>query len=174
MEKISFDEVTPEAPPDENVPEGAAATSIGDVRQIGSALGIEGFALNHFELDPGQSSAHSLHKHPAQEEVFVVLDGEVNVETPAGETDLCVGEAEAVRVPPDTYQFVVNRSDEPATILALGAPREYSEESRYLIECDNCEELTTQTFDLRETDDTSRTIVCECLDCGDVSHQIPI
>jgi uncharacterized cupin superfamily protein len=172
VKKVSFEDVTPEGPPDQNIPDGAMASSIGAARQLATALDIEGFSMNYFELGPGQSSAHSMHKHPVQEEVFVVLDGEVRVETPAGERDTRVCEGEVVRVPPDTYQFVVNRSDGDASVLALGSPREYQDESRYLVECPTCEDLTEQTFALRDADDAPRTIVCECLDCGDESHRI--
>ncbi|MFB6194402.1 MAG: cupin domain-containing protein [Halobaculum sp.] len=173
MKKVSIDDVTPEGPPDENVPAGAMAESVGDARQLAVALGVEGFSMNLFELAPGQSSAHSMHKHPVQEEVFVVLDGAVEVERPSGDS-LRVGEREALRVPPDTYQFVVNRGDEPASVLALGAPREYQAESRYLIHCPDCGDRTEQTFDIERDDGTPSAILCECSECGGESHRISI
>jgi mannose-6-phosphate isomerase-like protein (cupin superfamily) len=181
MEKVSLDDLTATAPPDENVPEGALASSIGDVRQLTDALGVTGFSFNHFELAPGDSSAHSMHRHPEQEEVFYVLDGTVTVERPAGEPDVEVDADEVVRVPPDTSQFVVNRGEEPATMLAFGAPREYQAEGRYLMTCSTCGERTEQTFGLEEgtgdgptAETASRAIVCECLECGEESHRKPV
>lgn len=172
MKRVSFDEVPPEGPSDEHIPAGAMADSVGAARQLGYALDVEGFSMNHFELAPGQSSAHSMHKHPVQEEVFVVLDGAVRVETPSGESDLRVGVHEAVRVPPDTFQFVVNRGDTTASVLALGAPREYQAESRYLIDCPDCGDRTEQTFDVERTDGEPQAITCECSECGGESHRI--
>lgn len=174
MKRVSFDEVTPRGPADETIPAGAMADSVAAARQLGYALDVEGFSLNYFELAPGQSSAHSMHKHPVQEEVFVVLDGEVQVETPSGESDLHVEADEAVRVPPDTFQFVVNRSDTTASILALGAPREYQGESWYLVDCPDCGGLTEQTFDVEREDGESQAILCECSECGGESHRIQL
>ncbi|NHN42231.1 cupin domain-containing protein [Halorubellus sp. JP-L1] len=181
MEKVSIDDIDAAAPPDENVPEDAMATSIGGVRQLGERLGATNFALNHFVLAPGESPAHSMHRHPEQEEVFYVLSGTVTVETPAedavadpAEDDALVVETdEVVRVPPDTYQFVVNRSDDPAALLALGAPSEYQGEGDYLISCPTCGERTEQSFGL-ETDEAGdpTALVAECRECDDESHRI--
>lgn len=174
MQRVTLDDLDPEAPPDENVPAGALAQSIGGVRQLDEALDVTGFSMNHFELAPGESPAHSMHKHPEQEEVFYVLDGTVSVETPDGEPDRTLDADEALRVPPDTYQFVVNRSDDQATLLALGAPREYQDEGSYLVDCPDCGDRTEQTFNLVESDDEPRALVCVCLACGEESHRITV
>lgn len=174
MEPISLNDVPRESPADETIPDGAVATSIGGARQLADALSVEGFALNHFELEPGQSTAHSIHKHPVQEEVFLVLSGSVSVERPGAADDVHLTADDLLRVPPDTFQFVVNRSDEPATLLALGAPREYQERSRYLIDCPACETETEQTIGTREPADGDRVIVCECEACDAETHRIPV
>jgi mannose-6-phosphate isomerase-like protein (cupin superfamily) len=175
MERVDLSDLEGVSPPDENVPAGALASSIGDVRQLAPKLGIEGFSLNHFELAPGQSPAHSMHKHAEQEEVFYVLDGEITVERPDDQPDVTLEADEAVRVPPDTYQFVVNRSDEPARFLALGAPREYQAEGTYLIHCETSDDLTKQSFELQTGDDGDpEAIVCDCRECGETAHRIPV
>jgi Zn ribbon nucleic-acid-binding protein len=40
------------------------------------------------------------------------------------------------------------------------------------MECPTCEDLTEQTFGLRDEDDMPRTIVCECLECGNESYRL--
>jgi uncharacterized cupin superfamily protein len=126
-------------------------------RPLGDALGIEGFAMNYYELEPGESFSTYLHTHLDQEEVFYVLRGTATFETDDGEFDLSAGEA--VRFEPGEYQHGFNESDERVAGLALGAPKE-SEDGR--IECPEC--------GAREPPEVEReggeAIVFGCPDCG--------
>lgn len=70
MEKVTVETVEPRSPPDENVPEGAMAESVGGARMLSEPLGTDGLAINHYELAPGESFAHSAHRHEQQEELF--------------------------------------------------------------------------------------------------------
>ena len=60
-------------------------------RPVGEALGIEGFALQYYELEPGETFSTNLHTHLDQEEVFYVLEGvatfEIDEETPEIDQD---------------------------------------------------------------------------------------
>ena len=155
MERVSAEEVDAVSPPDEGIPEGAMADSIGRVRKLSEPLGTTGMAINHYELAPGESFTISSHCHDEQEEVFYVETGEITFETP--EDDLTVGAAELLRVAPGEYQLGTNRSDEPATAIVVGAPRE--EDGKMLFACEDCGEYTPHELD--ESAEQYR-----CTDCG--------
>ncbi len=177
MEKVTVETVEPRSPPDENVPEGAMAESVGGARLLSEPLGAEGLAINHYELAPGESFAHSAHRHEQQEELFYVLSGTATFEVfelsadsgPRRSEVVTVNAGEVVRVPPGTFQFGENNGDEPVTALTLGVPREYQGTNEYLIDCADCGERTAQTF---ERDDDAGEAVCRCLDCGAETHRI--
>ncbi|MFT4946639.1 MAG: putative cupin superfamily protein, partial [Natronomonas sp.] len=62
-------------------------------RPLTDALGASDLALNYYELAPGDSPAYGYHKHEAQEEVFVIQQGEMTFETETGEVVVEAGEA---------------------------------------------------------------------------------
>jgi mannose-6-phosphate isomerase-like protein (cupin superfamily) len=127
-------------------------------------LVLEEVALNYFELAPGETPSRGPHAHFDQSETFVVLDGTVTVEVGDPrevEPDPVVVEAgEAVRFAPGEYQQVWNRGNTPATVLALGVPRD-SEDVDLLRPCPSCDALTSQQF---ETD--REELLTVCVDCG--------
>jgi len=172
METVDVEEIEPRSPPDENVPDGAMATSVGDARPLSEPLGTTGLAINRYELAPGESFALSAHRHERQEEVFYVLSGTATFLFPGDGVDTdetSVAAGEALRVPPGTFQFGVNRGEEPVTALALGAPREYQGTNEYLVDCPDCDERTTHTID---RDDTAGQAVFRCTDCDGETHRI--
>ena len=139
-------------------------------RTLADPLGTTDIAINHYVLDPGERFAASLHAHPDQEEVFVILAGEATFETrPSGERtvnerEVTVGENEAIRFGPGEFQSGRNATDERVVALALGAPRD-SEDVRIAripavgeIACPDC-----GRGDMRIRD-TGTDLVC--LDCG--------
>jgi len=128
-------------------------------RAIGPAIGLEGAALNYYELAPGDSFAFGYHAHETQEELFYVIEGEVVFETEAEE--VTVGAGEAVRFAPGEYQRGVNEGDQRVVALALGAPLE-SGETEVLRECEDCGERTVQRFER----DEDGGLVTVCVDCG--------
>lgn len=112
-----------------------------DRRDLTGPLGTDGLALNYYRLEPGEW-ASGLHCHEDQEEVYVVLDGEVTVETLAGgsddnPTEAVIGADEAVRFAPGEYHACRNEADRSATLFALGAPRD-SEVVRIPLDCPDC------------------------------------
>jgi hypothetical protein len=78
MEKVAIDDI-----PTENSPLGVHSLR----KPVSSALGTEHFAMNYFELQPGESFSGGLHTHHDQEEVFYVLEGEVEFEMLASQRD---------------------------------------------------------------------------------------
>lgn len=103
-------------------------------RGLGDAVGTEAVTINHYVVAPGERIS-GLHAHADQEEVFVVLEGTVALETLDG--TLAAAEGEAIRVAPGEFQSVTNPAAEPATLLALGAPRGTSD-LRVPVRCPAC------------------------------------
>jgi uncharacterized cupin superfamily protein len=167
MKKVTIEDIEPQSPPDENIPDGAMASSIGSARQLSEPLSTTGLAINYRELEPGESFALSSHRHNHQEEIFYVQSGTATFETETG--DITVNEGEILRIPPGTFQFGTNNGDEQVKALAFGAPREYQENSQYLIDCEECDERTIQVF---EQLDEQNEIITRCTDCDTISQRI--
>lgn len=79
-------------------------------------LGVTTFGLNQMLLRPGQASR--IHRHARQEEVYVVLRGELTLLVEREERVL--GAGEVVRVAPEVRRQLVNRGAELLVLLALG------------------------------------------------------
>ncbi len=129
-------------------------------RPLSRALGAENFALNRYELAPGDSFAYGYHRHSSQEEVFVIERGTVTFETEDGDVSVAAGEA--IRFAPGEFQQGVNRGDERVVALALGAPRD-SGEVEIRRHCPGCGQRTSTTVE--STDDGAAKIT-RCLECG--------
>lgn len=129
-------------------------------RALGDALKTASVAVNHYTLDPGDSLSGGLHAHHDQEELFIVLAGELTFDvTPERET-VMVTAGEAVRFAPGEYQEGYNASNEPATVLAIGAPQNTEAIDSY-IACRRCEAETIHQFEV-EGDVAIHT----CQECG--------
>ena len=125
-------------------------------RRLGDALAADHVAINHYRVAPGERIA-GLHAHADQEEVFVIFDGAVTVETPDGR--VAVDEGEAVRVPAGEFQSCHNAADDEAIVLALGAPRD-TDDVRIPVACSECEAAEHRLLVLEDEE------VLECPDCG--------
>jgi len=148
MDKRSLDEMDTRM--------GPAAVS----NPLTDALGLTDFALNYYELDPGDSFAYGFHAHEQQEEVFYVQSGVVTFETVDEDVEVAAGEV--VRFGPGEFQRGVNRGDERVRALAMGAPQD-SGETEILVECPDCGGRTPQ--DIRLTDDREH-VITVCEECG--------
>jgi uncharacterized cupin superfamily protein len=111
MERVVIDEV----------PSTSFETAL-DRRGLSDPLGTTDVALNRYRLSPTQRLSTGLHAHADQEEVFVVVEGELTFETEADE--VVVDEGEAVRFAPGEFQSGKNDSEDEVILLAIGAPRE--------------------------------------------------
>lgn len=139
-------------------------------KSLTGPLGATDLAVNYYELEPGGSFGYAYHAHEIQEEVFVVLSGEVtfhvgddglDAEDPHPTETVVVGADEAIRFGPGEFQRGVNEADEPATALALGAPLEYGACPKYR-ECPDCGEWTSH--ELTRVDDGD-VVVAVCQAC---------
>jgi uncharacterized cupin superfamily protein len=134
-------------------------------RPLGRALGAEELALNHYELEPGDAFGFGYHRHPDQEELFYVLEGEATFETEDG--DVTVGAGEAVRFAPGEWQLGRNEGEERVVALALGAPADASG-ADIRRECPECGERTPTEI---ERADEGSGLVTVCQECDAVTGQ---
>ena len=79
-------------------------------------LGVSTFGLNLIMLQPGQVGRIHHHKH--QEEVYLVLDGELSLYVEGEEHRVPTGGI--VRLAPDVRRQLVNRRPQKLALLALG------------------------------------------------------
>jgi uncharacterized cupin superfamily protein len=88
-------------------------------KRLGEEAELTKFGVNLVRMDPGAASS-ARHWHTRQDEFVWVLEGEVTLVTDAGPQVLTAGMAAGFPAGrPDGHHFV-NRSNAPATILAIG------------------------------------------------------
>lgn len=131
-------------------------------KEIDEAIGCETIAANLYVAQPGQRIPFGTHRHAEQEEVFYVLDGRVAFDTEDGE--VTVGTGEAFYVPPKHFQGSRAVGEEPARLLAVGAPRDDLDVT-IREPCPDCAETTERDVAFAE-DEGERVAVLTCTDCG--------
>lgn len=87
------------------------------INRLRSALGVTSFGINQIVLEPGQRMR--IHRHREQEEVFLVLAGELTIAFGADDAH-AFGVGELVRIAPETLRRMENRGGERLSLLALG------------------------------------------------------
>ncbi len=85
-------------------------------------LGVTSFGLNLMLLAPGQRGR--VHRHERQEEVYVVLEGELTLLLEGGDERVLVA-GEAARVAPAVRRQLVNRGPARVALLAIGGAVEH-------------------------------------------------
>lgn len=85
-------------------------------------LGVTSFGINQLNLQPGQRGR--IHRHLRQEEVYLVLEGELTVSVEGVEDVL--EEDEMLRVAPGLRRQLINRSTAPVILIALGGAGEHA------------------------------------------------
>jgi len=129
-------------------------------REVDEAVGATAFGFNVYEADPGEQLPWGYHSHPDHEELFYVVAGVLVVETP--EEEYRVGAGEAFFVPPDHPNRARAVGDEPARVVAVGAPKA---DDRAVIaeQCPACGADTDREY---ETVEEGSVYVLRCVDCG--------
>jgi uncharacterized cupin superfamily protein len=84
-------------------------------------LGVTTFGLNLIRLRPGQQGR--IHRHERQEEVYLVLEGTLTLETDDGEQELTRGRL--ARVAPAVRRQLSNRGPDTVLIVAIGGGLEH-------------------------------------------------
>jgi uncharacterized cupin superfamily protein len=80
-------------------------------------LGVESFGINAIRLRPGQRNR--VHVHTRQEEVYLVVEGELTLIVEGDPVKLVAGHL--ARVGPSVRRQLTNPSAVPVTVLAIGA-----------------------------------------------------
>jgi quercetin dioxygenase-like cupin family protein len=90
-------------------------------------LGCENLGVTLFELEPGGKGKSHDHAEDGQEEVYLVVAGELTVQLggdgdePPG-TELTLSAGKAVRVGPGTQRQLHNHGDGTVRVVIAGAP----------------------------------------------------
>ena len=90
--------------------------------RLRSELGVSSFGLNVLALQPGQRGR--IHLHQNQEEVYIVLRGELTLLI-EGEAEI-LGVHDAIRVAPEVRRQLTNVGSEPCVLIALGGEGEHA------------------------------------------------
>lgn len=88
--------------------------------RIGYELGTELIGCSVFEVDPGEA-AYPYHYHYGDEELLIVIDGELSLRTPEGTRTLEQGEAVRFPLGEEGAHQVLNLSDRPVSFLAISS-----------------------------------------------------
>ncbi|MCW2952120.1 MAG: Cupin 2 conserved barrel domain protein [Conexibacter sp.] len=92
-------------------------------QRLRAELGVTTFGLNLVVLAPGQRSR--IHRHARQEEVYLVLEGELALALEGAHDERTFGEGELVRVAPGVRRQLTNRRPQRLVLLALGGANEH-------------------------------------------------
>ena len=90
-------------------------------QRLRADLGVSTFGLNLILLQPGQTGR--IHRHERQEEVYLVLEGELTLIVEGEEHVL--GRGSLARLAPKTRRQLTNPGSERVVLLALGAYGEH-------------------------------------------------
>jgi quercetin dioxygenase-like cupin family protein len=131
-------------------------------KEVDEAVGATEFGFNLLVADPGERLPWGYHRHPDHEELFYVLSGTVRFETADGTVE--VGEGEAFFVPRDAPNRGEAVGDEPARVVAAGAPKD-ADRAVVEEECPECGAATDREYEVVEADG-ERAYRLTCAGCG--------
>jgi uncharacterized cupin superfamily protein len=100
----------------------AAAAAGMRFQRLRHELGVTSFGINLIVLQPGERGR--VHRHREQEEVYLVLAGELTLLLEGGEPHT-LARGELARVGPDERRQLVNRGSELLELLAVGGHGEH-------------------------------------------------
>ena len=86
--------------------------------RLGRQAGSRALGLSLFEVAAGHAT-FQLHAHHANEELIIVLAGQLILTTPAGEQELAAGDLVACPAGREGTHRLDNRTDEPARVLMV-------------------------------------------------------
>ncbi len=84
-------------------------------------LGVTSFGMNQLVLEPGQRGR--IHRHAHQEEVYLVLEGQLTIVIESEPAEL--GEGDLMRVAPQVRRQLVNYGPGRVVLLAVGGGAEH-------------------------------------------------
>lgn len=116
---------------DAELPPGVGVASLGDEAverflRLRDRLAITSFGLNKLVLAPGERNR--IHRHTVQEEVYLVLAGQLDLGLEGVEHRFGVGEL--VRVAPGVRRQLINRGPGVLELLVIGSQTDYHHDPR--------------------------------------------
>ncbi len=94
-----------------------AETAPDRISRLRDELSVVSFGISQIVLEPGQRNR--IHRHREQEEVYLVLAGELTIAFGPDEA-ASFGVGELVRIAPETLRQLQNRGRERVSLLAVG------------------------------------------------------
>src|SRR5579875_2716835 len=94
--------------------------------RLRAPLGVNSFGINVLTFEAGQRNR--IHRHKRQEEVYVVLEGTLNLMVEGEPSEYEVGDI--VRVAPQVRSQLVNRGPATLRLIALGGDADHKHEPR--------------------------------------------
>ena len=99
-------------------------------RALGNPFGLSQFGVNLVRLPPGTMSSQR-HWHSLEDEFVYVLEGELVLVTDAGDTPMQAGMCAGFKAGSGDGHHLINRSDEVALYLEVGARCGLDDEAFY-------------------------------------------
>ncbi|MFB6149928.1 MAG: cupin domain-containing protein [Halobacteriales archaeon] len=133
-------------------------------KEVDEAVGATEFGFNLYVADPGEQLPWGYHRHPDHEELFYVLAGTLAVETKDDTFE--VGPGEALFIPRDAPNKAVAIGEEPARVIAVGAPK--TDDGAVISEeCPSCGTVSDRSFEVVDGD-----YILSCTACGEEVDQL--
>lgn len=118
-------------------------------KEVDEAVGATEFGFNLYVAEPGESLPWGFHRHPDHEELFYVLAGSLEVEIDDGTMEVDAGEA--LFIPRDAPNKATAVGDQPARVIAVGAPK--TDDGAIISEeCPACSEVADRSYEVVDGD----------------------
>jgi len=83
-------------------------------------LGAENVGVTVLELEPDAKGKEHNHEHDGQEEVYLVVEGKIDVDLTDRDETVTLREDDAIRLDADESRQIVNRGDVRAKLVLAG------------------------------------------------------
>ena len=103
-----------------------------ELRRLTDAVGLSNMAMNRFVATPGDQIPLMYHAHDDQEEVFYVVSGTLQVETPEQVYEVPAGSLFVAEPGSPHRAYNAEDADDPVTVLAIGAPQSQTATREYV------------------------------------------
>ena len=103
-------------------------SSVWDLRVLRAPLGCTEIGISVFRLGPRAKFTIG-HRHPAGEEVYVLVSGKAEIKI--GESVFALEPLSAVRVPANEFRALRNAGNERALLIVAGYPQDNAEEVEF-------------------------------------------
>ncbi|SDQ25653.1 cupin domain-containing protein [Natronobacterium texcoconense] len=103
-------------------PESVVPEEFGGMWFLKDELESDSVGFTVLELEPGGKGKEHDETETGQEEIYYVLEGEIEVELTDSDETVSLEADEAIRLDPDETRQIRNEGDERAKLILVGAP----------------------------------------------------